>query len=142
MHSCGFDSIPSDLTVYALYKRAPQDGAGELGETNFVMRAMAGGVSGGTVASMIEVMSTMSADPEARRLMNDPYTLTTDRAAEPDLGHQSDTPWRRGRDIAPELGRHLDGRLRDGCDRTRESCAAATRCSTGRTAARSATRRT
>ena len=47
--------------------------------------------------------------------MNDPYTLTTDRAAEPDLGHQSDTPWRRGRDIAPELGRHLDRRLRDGC---------------------------
>jgi short subunit dehydrogenase-like uncharacterized protein len=36
--------------------------------------------------------------------MNDPYTLTTDRAGEPDLGHQSDTPWRRGRDIAPELG--------------------------------------
>ena len=36
--------------------------------------------------------------------MNDPYTLTTDRAGEPELGHQSDTPWRRGRDIAPELG--------------------------------------
>ena len=35
--------------------------------------------------------------------MNDPYTLTTDRGAEPELGHQSDTPWRRGRDIAPEL---------------------------------------
>jgi short subunit dehydrogenase-like uncharacterized protein len=52
---------------------------------------------------MIEVMSTMSADPEARRLMNDPYTLTTDRAAEPELGHQSDTPIRRGREIAPEL---------------------------------------
>jgi short subunit dehydrogenase-like uncharacterized protein len=35
--------------------------------------------------------------------MNDPYTLSTDRAAEPELGHQSDTPWRRGRDVAPEL---------------------------------------
>jgi short subunit dehydrogenase-like uncharacterized protein len=101
--SCGFDSIPSDLTVFALYRRASNDGAGELGETNFVMRVMAGGVSGGTAASMIEVMSTMSADPEARRLMNDPYTLTTDRAAEPELGHQSDTPIRRGREIAPEL---------------------------------------
>jgi short subunit dehydrogenase-like uncharacterized protein len=104
VHACGFDSIPSDLTVYALYKRVLDDGAGELGETNFVVRGLAAGVSGGTVASMMEVMATASADPEARRLMNDPYTLTADRAGEPDFGHQSDTPWRRGRDIAPELG--------------------------------------
>jgi short subunit dehydrogenase-like uncharacterized protein len=103
LHSCGFDSIPSDLTVYALYKRALADGAGQLGETNFVLRGMAGGLSGGTVASMLEVMHTASTNPEARREMNDPYTLSTDRAAEPELGHQSDTPWRRGRDIAPEL---------------------------------------
>jgi short subunit dehydrogenase-like uncharacterized protein len=104
VHACGFDSVPSDLTVYALYKRVLDDGSGQLGETNFVVRGFAGGVSGGTVASMMEVMATASADPEARRLMNDPYTLTTDRAGEPDFGHQSDTPWRRGRDIAPELG--------------------------------------
>jgi len=104
VHACGFDSIPSDLTVYALFEQARKDGTGELGETNFVLRAMAGGVSGGTIASMMEVMATASSDPEARRAMNDPYTLTTDRAAEPDFGHQSDTPWRRGREIAPELG--------------------------------------
>jgi short subunit dehydrogenase-like uncharacterized protein len=104
VHSCGFDSIPSDLTVYALYKRALADGAGELGETNLVLRGFAGGVSGGTAASMMEVMAAASADPDARRAMNDPYTLSTDRSAEPELGHQSDTPWRRGRDIAPELG--------------------------------------
>ena len=104
VHSCGFDSIPSDLTVYALYKRALEDGAGELGDTTFVMREMAGGVSGGTIASMMEVMAEASANPAVRREMNDPYTLTTDREAEPELGHQSDTPWRRGREIAPELG--------------------------------------
>jgi short subunit dehydrogenase-like uncharacterized protein len=104
VHACGFDSIPSDLTVYALFEQARKDGTGELGETNFVLRAMAGGVSGGTIASMMEVLATASSDPEARRAMNDPYTLTTDRAAEPDFGHQSDTPWRRGREIAPELG--------------------------------------
>jgi short subunit dehydrogenase-like uncharacterized protein len=103
VHSCGFDSIPSDLTVYALYKRALADGSGELGETNFVLRGFSGGVSGGTAATMMEVMATASADPEARRAMNDPYTLSTDRSAEPELGPQSDTPWRRGGDIAPEL---------------------------------------
>jgi short subunit dehydrogenase-like uncharacterized protein len=103
VHSCGFDSIPSDLTVYALYKRACADGTGQLGDTTFVMREMVGGVSGGTIASMMEVLSEASADPAVRREMTDPYTLTTDRGAEPELGHQSDTPWRRGRDIAPEL---------------------------------------
>lgn len=104
VHACGFDSVPSDLTVYALYKRVLADGAGTLGDTNFVLRSMAGGVSGGTAATAVEMMALASSDPEARREMNDPYTLTTDRAAEPDFGHQSDTPWRRGRDIAPELG--------------------------------------
>jgi short subunit dehydrogenase-like uncharacterized protein len=35
--------------------------------------------------------------------MNDPYTLTPDRTAEPELGGQADARWRRGGDIAPEL---------------------------------------
>jgi short subunit dehydrogenase-like uncharacterized protein len=103
VHSCGFDSIPSDLTVYALHRHAEQDQAGQLGDTNLVVRSFVGGVSGGTVASMLELMRTASADPEARRLMNDPYTLTPDRAAEPELGAQPDIRWRRGGEIAPEL---------------------------------------
>jgi short subunit dehydrogenase-like uncharacterized protein len=103
VHSCGFDSIPSDLTVFALHRRAEQDDAGELGDTNFVVRRLAAAFSGGTVASMLELMRTASADPEARRLMYDPYTLSPDRAAEPEFGGQPDARWRRGREIAPEL---------------------------------------
>jgi short subunit dehydrogenase-like uncharacterized protein len=103
VHSCGFDSIPSDLTVFALYRRAQEDQAGELTDTNLVVRVMSGGVSGGTVASMIDVLSTVSSDAEARRAMNDPYTLTSDRAAEPELGTQPDIRWGRGGDIAQEL---------------------------------------
>lgn len=103
VHSCGFDSVPSDITVYALHDRARTDGSGELGETNLVLRTFAGGVSGGTVASMTEFMRTAAEDPRARRELQDPYTLSTDRTGEPELGHQSDIPWRRGREIAPEL---------------------------------------
>ena len=103
VHACGFDSIPSDLSVYALYRRAVEDDAGELGDTNFVVRKMAGGFSGGTVASMMDVVRAMSGDAEVRRLLEDPYTLTPDRGAEPELGPQPDMPWRRGRQIAPEL---------------------------------------
>lgn len=103
VHACGFDSVPSDLSVYALYRAAREDGAGELGDTDLVVRSFSGGVSGGTVASMLEVLDTASRDPDARRQLADPYTLTTDRGAEPEIGPQPDLPWRRGRRIAPEL---------------------------------------
>jgi short subunit dehydrogenase-like uncharacterized protein len=109
VHSCGFDSIPSDLTVFALYRRAAENGEGQLTDTNMVVRSFAGGVSGGTVASMIELMRAASSDPEARRLMTDPYTLTPDRSAEPELGAQPDARWRRGREIAPELDGYWTG---------------------------------
>jgi len=103
VHACGFDSIPSDLSVYALYRAAQDDDTGELAETDFVVRSLAGGVSGGTIATMLEILTAASTDPAVRRLLADPYSLSTDRGAEPELGRQPDLPWRRGRQIAPEL---------------------------------------
>jgi short subunit dehydrogenase-like uncharacterized protein len=103
VHACGFDSVPSDLSVYGLYRAARDDGAGELVDTDLVVRSFSGGVSGGTVASMLEVLDSASRDPEVRRQLADPYTLSSDRGAEPEIGAQPDLPWRRGRRIAPEL---------------------------------------
>jgi trans enoyl reductase len=103
VHACGFDSIPSDLTVYSLFRKAREDGAGELLDTDFVVRSFAGGLSGGTLASMLEVLDATSSDADVRRQFADPYTLTPDRNAEPELGAQPDLRWRRGRQIAPEL---------------------------------------
>lgn len=103
VHACGFDSIPSDMSVYELFRRARHDGTGELVDTDYVLRSFSGGVSGGTIASMIEVFRASSGDPDTRRLLSDPYTLAQDRGAEPELGPQPDLPWRRGREIAPEL---------------------------------------
>jgi short subunit dehydrogenase-like uncharacterized protein len=103
VHACGFDSIPSDLTVYALYLRAREDGAGELVGTDFVVRAFSGGFSGGTLASMVEVLDSVSRNADVRRQFADPYTLSPDRGAEPELGAQPDLRWRHGRQIAPEL---------------------------------------
>jgi short subunit dehydrogenase-like uncharacterized protein len=68
-----------------------------------VVRAMAGGLSGGTIASMFDMLTMVSKDADARALMNDPYTLSPDRAAEPMLGPEPDVRWRRGREVAPEL---------------------------------------
>jgi trans-enoyl reductase len=118
--SCGFDSIPSDLNVYQLYRRAIEDGTGELCDTNLVLRSFSQRwVSGGSVATYSEAMRTASSDPEARRLVNDPYTLTTDRGAEPELGPQPDFPRHRGRDLAPELGGFWTGGFVQGPFNTR-----------------------
>jgi trans enoyl reductase len=105
VHSCGFDSIPSDLTVYALHRAVKADGAGELTDTTFVLRDAnyATGFSRGTVDTMFELMRAGFGDPETRRLLDDPYSLSPDRAAEPDLGAQPDVSLHRGEELAPEL---------------------------------------
>lgn len=103
VHSCGFDSIPSDLTVYALHRRAIVDGAGDLGDTTLVLRAYSGGYAGGSIATMIELMRIAADDPKMRRMLDDPYSLSPDRSAEPDLGAQPDLPLCEGSEVAPEL---------------------------------------
>jgi short subunit dehydrogenase-like uncharacterized protein len=89
VHSCGFDSIPSDLGVLLLHEAAKADDAGELEETTLVVRSFRGGFSGGTLDTM-KVMLEDRRDPELARLMDDPYALSPDRSAEPDLGSEKD----------------------------------------------------
>jgi short subunit dehydrogenase-like uncharacterized protein len=95
VHSCGFDSIPSDLGVLLLHRAARADDAGDLEDTTLVVTALRGGVSGGTLASGMDQWDEMRANAEARRLVEDPYALSPDRGAEPDLGDQSDLRWAR-----------------------------------------------
>ena len=86
VHSCGFDSIPSDLGAMLLHEAA----AGELEETTLVVRAMRGGASGGTLASIKLMLEDRKRDPALARLIDDPYALSPDRSAEPDLGPERD----------------------------------------------------
>ena len=88
--SCGFDSVPSDLGVLLTAAAARADGAGELTDTVLVLVSARGGVSGGTVDSLRGLVDALTADPATRRMLADPYSLSPDRAAEPDLGRQSD----------------------------------------------------
>ncbi|MGV9823290.1 saccharopine dehydrogenase family protein [Nocardia xishanensis] len=103
VHSCGFDSLPSDLSVYLLHRRAAQDGAGSLGETNHLLFGQMGNVSAGTIASAVRMLRRCGAHPWDRRDLLDAYTLIPDRPSEPDLGEQPDWLCRAGRAIAPEL---------------------------------------
>src|SRR4051812_36887962 len=73
VHGCGFDSIPSDIGVWLLHRAAVEAGAGDLEETTLVLRAVRGGVSGGTIASMRGTVDEARASAESRRLLGDPY---------------------------------------------------------------------
>jgi short subunit dehydrogenase-like uncharacterized protein len=90
VHSCGFDSIPSDLGVLLLHEAATVDGAGQLEDTTLVVRAMKGGASGGTIASLKGALDDGRSDPELARVLADPYALSPDRSAEPSLGPEGD----------------------------------------------------
>jgi short subunit dehydrogenase-like uncharacterized protein len=82
VHSCGFDSIPSDLGVLLLHEQA-----GPLGDTTLVVAALKGGFSGGTLASMKGQIDELRSDHEARRVLANPYALSPGhpRTEEPGL---------------------------------------------------------
>src|SRR3954447_5779681 len=90
VHCCGFDSIPSDLGVWLLHRAAADAGAGDLEETTLVLRAVRGGVSGGTIDSVRGTIDEARASAESRRVLGDPYALSPDRDAEPRLGSERD----------------------------------------------------
>ncbi len=75
VHACGFDSIPSDLGVWY----TQQEAIDQLGEPcvsiSMGVKAMKGGASGGTVASMMNMMDEVSADPGLRQVLANPYAI-------------------------------------------------------------------
>ncbi len=79
VHSAGFDSIPSDLGVLVLAEHAQSRHQETLARVRFVLAAARGGFSGGTVASLMNVIEEASHDPSIRRLLGDPYALSPDR---------------------------------------------------------------
>jgi short subunit dehydrogenase-like uncharacterized protein len=90
VHACGFDSIPSDLGVLLAAEHARADGAGQLLATTLVLRSAKGGFSGGTIDSLRAQVEAVTSEGGAREVLADPYALSPDRDAEPDLGDESD----------------------------------------------------
>jgi|1186.fasta_scaffold37425_2 short subunit dehydrogenase-like uncharacterized protein len=79
VNSTGFDSIPSDLGVLLLHQAAAADGDGRLGRTRLVVKAMRGGASGGTVASLKGQVDEIRRDPASRKIVTDPFALCPER---------------------------------------------------------------
>jgi short subunit dehydrogenase-like uncharacterized protein len=75
VHCCGFDSIPSDLGVHFLQKHALQRFGRYCTHIKMRVRNMRGGVSGGTVASLMNALKEAAEDPAVRQALLSPYLL-------------------------------------------------------------------
>jgi short subunit dehydrogenase-like uncharacterized protein len=78
VHACGFDSIPSDLGVWFLQQAAIERFGRPLHRIAMRVRSMKGGPSGGTLASMHNVMDELRSDPSLRKVLTNPYSLAPD----------------------------------------------------------------
>ena len=85
VHCCGFDSIPSDLGVYYLQRQAQQRFGQPCVQVKMRVKGAQGGVSGGTIASGVNAVKEVVANPSLRQELENPYSLCPegDPAAHP-----------------------------------------------------------
>jgi short subunit dehydrogenase-like uncharacterized protein len=79
VHTCGYDSIPSDLGTLLVQQEMVARGGAATRIRMFVGPSR-GGASGGTIASMFEIAESLRDDPAARREMANPYSLNPAQA--------------------------------------------------------------
>lgn len=76
--SCGFDSIPFDLGVTFLQEEAIRRFGKPLPRVKGRVRAMQGGASGGTIASLGETLKAVARNPKLGLLLKSSFALTPD----------------------------------------------------------------
>ena len=75
VHTCGFDSIPSDLGAYFLQKQMLDKHGAPARQIKYRPRAFSGGFSGGTIDSMMAMMEQAKEDKTIMKSLADPYVL-------------------------------------------------------------------
>lgn len=75
VHTCGFDSIPSDLGTLFLQQCMQQEFGEYADRVKARVGKFSGGASGGTIASMMVMMEQAAKDSSVRDIMADPYSL-------------------------------------------------------------------
>jgi short subunit dehydrogenase-like uncharacterized protein len=75
VHSCGFDSVPSDLGVHFLQKRAFERFGRYCSHVKMRVKGIRGGASGGTIASLVNVAKEAAGNPALGRELKNPYLL-------------------------------------------------------------------
>ncbi|MGM0564940.1 MAG: saccharopine dehydrogenase family protein [Pseudomonadota bacterium] len=80
VNCCGFDSIPSDLGVHFLQKQAQAQFGAPCTRVKMRVKAAKGAMSGGTVASMLNIAQEAAKDKALRKELANPYSLCIDNA--------------------------------------------------------------
>lgn len=75
VHSCGFDSIPSDMGVYFIQREVKAQKGQRAKKISMRVAAMKGGLSGGTYASLSKVMEQAQQDKSIYKVLTNPYGL-------------------------------------------------------------------
>lgn len=75
VHTCGFDSIPSDMGVYFLQQQMLAKHGVPAQQIKFRLRGTSGGVSGGTIDSMMAMVEKAREDKTILKQLADPYVL-------------------------------------------------------------------
>jgi len=78
LFSAGFDCIPFELGVYAVQQQAIRSWGKPAPRVNGRVRALRGGMSGGSLATGEVLGAAVAKDPSLLRLMGDPFALTGD----------------------------------------------------------------
>ena len=74
VNSCGFDSIPSDIGVYFIHKNLPDINI-KLDKISMRVSGFKGSLSGGTYASMNNIITEASKDRLIGKILTNPYGL-------------------------------------------------------------------
>lgn len=78
VHTCGFDSIPSDLGAWATQQAFVAKFGRPAQKITALYGEQSGGLSGGTVASGVETAREAGADRAVAHLLRNPYALDPD----------------------------------------------------------------
>ena len=91
VHCCGFDSIPMDIGVYFLQQEAKARHGAYCESIALYVKATKGSMSGGTMASMSNIIQEAKRDRSIARILADPYALNPPGERQgPDGGDQQD----------------------------------------------------
>lgn len=83
VNCCGFDSIPSDLGLMYLQQQSMLRYGEPCAGVSMRVKAMRGAASGGTIASMLNIVREATRDKALRREYANPYSLCIGEAAAP-----------------------------------------------------------
>ena len=78
VHCCGFDSVPMDIGVWFLQEAAREKYGAYCKSITMLVKATKGAASGGTIASMLNLISESRRDRSVARTLVDPYGLNPD----------------------------------------------------------------